>query len=248
VYLAALMLVVPGVVGTDHILWQWVAPIVSLLFLGLTGLLLISDLEHPWRFYMIFTRPQWRSWLVRGAFVIGAYAAVLVAHAAMNLVGAATWQVPLAAAGVPLAVVTAVYTAYLFKQSRGRELWQSALLAPHLLVQAVLAGSAALAPLAWAITPEAVPALLQIVAITAVAHLLLVAAETLHGRGTAHVRLAIHEMVSGTYRSFFVASVAAVAAGILVPWLGVPLVALPLLGLIAYEHAYVQAGQAVPLA
>ena len=29
--------------------------------------LLIWDLEHPERFYLIFTRPQWRSWLVRGA-------------------------------------------------------------------------------------------------------------------------------------------------------------------------------------
>ena len=26
---------------------------------------LIGDLEHPRRFYYIFTRPQWRSWLVR---------------------------------------------------------------------------------------------------------------------------------------------------------------------------------------
>ncbi|MSO46389.1 MAG: 4Fe-4S dicluster domain-containing protein [Acidobacteria bacterium] len=248
VYLAVITLVVAGVLAPNDVLWTWVTPVVSLVFLGLTGVLLISDLEHPWRFYMIFTRPQWRSWLVRGAFVIGAYAAVLVAHAAVNLVGAQAWQMPLAVAGVPLAIMTAVYTAYLFKQSRGRELWQSALLAPHLLVQAVLAGSGALAPLAWAMAPEAVPALLQIVAFSAVAHLGLVAAETLHARGTAHVRLAIHEMVSGTYRGFFMASIAAVAAGVLVPWIGVPLVALPLLGLIAYEHAYVQAGQAVPLA
>jgi hypothetical protein len=86
------------------------------------------------------------------------------------------------------------------------------------------------------------------VAFSAAAHLGFVAAETLHSRGTAHVRLAIHEMVSGTYRGFFLASLAAVAAGVLVPWIGVPLVALPLVGLIAYEHAYVQAGQAVPLA
>jgi Fe-S-cluster-containing dehydrogenase component len=248
VYLVALMLVAAGVIAGGDILWRWAAPVLSLLFLGLTGLLLISDLEHPWRFYMIFTRPQWRSWLVRGAFVIGAYAAVLVAHTAVNLMGVETWQVPLAVAGIPLAVMTAIYTAYLFKQSRGRELWQSALLAPHLLVQAILAGSASLAPVAWLTAPEAVPALLQIVAISAVAHLALVAAETLHGRGTAHVQLALHEMVRGTYRSFFLVSLAAVAAGVFVPWLGVPMVALPLLGLIAYEHAYVQAGQAVPLA
>ncbi len=247
-YLAALLLVAIGGLATDGVLWRWVTPIVSLIFLGLTGLLLIADLEHPGRFYMIFTRPQWRSWLVRGAFIIGAYAALLVLHAAVNVAGAAAWQMPLAVAGVPLAVMTAVYTAYLFKQSRGRELWQSALLAPHLLVQAILAGAASLAPIAWVMAPEAVPALLRIVAFSAVAHLGIVAAETLHSRGTAHVRLAMHEMVSGTYRGFFMASLAAVAAGIFVPWMGVPLVALPLLGLIAYEHAYVQAGQAVPLA
>ena len=44
------------------------------------------------------------------------------------------------------------------------------------------------------------------------AHLGLVAAETLHGRGTVHVQLALHEMVSGTYRGFFLASIVAVAA------------------------------------
>ena len=45
----------------------WRAPVVAGVFLALTGGLLIWDLEHPARFYMIFTRPQWRSWLVRGA-------------------------------------------------------------------------------------------------------------------------------------------------------------------------------------
>jgi formate-dependent nitrite reductase membrane component NrfD len=49
-------------------------------FSRLTGLLLIWDLEHPARFYMIFTRPQWRSWLVKGAFVIAGYSAVLAVH------------------------------------------------------------------------------------------------------------------------------------------------------------------------
>jgi Fe-S-cluster-containing dehydrogenase component len=244
-YLVALLL---GLLEPPGVLWHTVAPVVSLLFLGLTGLILISDLEHPWRFYMIFTRPQWRSWLVRGAFVIGGYGVALVAHLAMTLAEATSWQLPLAVAGVPLAIVTAIYTAYLFAQSRGRELWQSALLAPHLFVQAVLAGAATLAPLAASLEPRAVPALLAIVAASAAAHLLIVAAETLHTRGTVHVRLALHEMVSGTYRPFFLTSLAAVAAGLLVPWLGVLLVPLPLLGLIAYEHAYVQAGQAVPLA
>ena len=39
------------------------------------GAILIADLEHPLRFPLIFLRPQWRSWLVRGAVVITAFAA-----------------------------------------------------------------------------------------------------------------------------------------------------------------------------
>ena len=46
--------------------------------------------------------------------------------------------------GVVLAALAAVYTAFLFAQAGGRDLWQSPLLAWHLLVQAVMAGRAAL--------------------------------------------------------------------------------------------------------
>jgi len=42
-------------------------------------------------------------------------------------------------AGIPLSIMAAVYTAYLFAQARARDLWQSPLLAPHLLVQAIIA-------------------------------------------------------------------------------------------------------------
>ena len=247
-YLVALMFGVPEVTGVPGVLWQTVAPLVALAFLALTGLILISDLEHPGRFYMIFTRPQWRSWLVRGAFVIAGYSLMLVAHLAFTLVGTTEAHLPLAIAGVPLAVVTAIYTAYLFAQSRGRELWQSRLLAPHLFVQAVLAGAATLAPFAAWLEPAVLPALLMTIAASAAAHLVLVAGETIHPRATAHVRLALHEMVAGAYKPYFVGSLFAVAAGVLAPWVGVLLVPLPLIGLIAYEHAYVQAGQAVPLA
>ena len=45
-----------------------------------------------------------------------------------------------------LAAGTAVYTAFLFGQSKGRDLWQSPLLAPHLIVQALTAGAALFAP------------------------------------------------------------------------------------------------------
>ena len=54
-------------------------------FSAITGLLLIWDLEHPARFYMIFTRPQWRSWLVKGAFIIAGYSLVLALHFMLSI-------------------------------------------------------------------------------------------------------------------------------------------------------------------
>ena len=71
-------------------------------------------------------------------------------HFLAALGGRDDWSRALALAGVPLAVLTAVYTAYLFAQAKARDLWQSPLLPPHLLVQAVLAGAAALLPIAAA--------------------------------------------------------------------------------------------------
>ena len=48
---------------------------------------------------------------------------------------------PLAALAAPLALGAAVYTAFLFAQAKARDLWQSALLLPHMAAQAVLAGA-----------------------------------------------------------------------------------------------------------
>src|SRR5205807_4487423 len=125
-------------------LWLWVTPVVSGAFLGLTGLLLIWDLEHPARFYMIFTRPQWKSWLVKGAFIIAGYSVVLALHFVSSLLHSTAMQKWLVIAGLPLSGMTAVYTAYLFAQAKARDLWQNPLLPPHLLTQALLLGSAVL--------------------------------------------------------------------------------------------------------
>ena len=44
--------------------------------------------------------------------------------------------------GAPFALGAAVYTAFLFGQAEGRDLWQSTLLPMHLLVQALMMGAA----------------------------------------------------------------------------------------------------------
>ena len=247
-YLVALLLLLTGQIGDHSPLWLLAAPVLAVVFLGLTGVILIADLQHPLRFIYIFTRPQWQSWLVRGAFIIGGYGAVLAAHFLLGLGGLAAGAGWLAFAGAPLAAMTAIYTGYLFAQAKARDLWQNPLLPPHLLVQSLLAGSAALMPIAIWVEPHAVLPLGVVLATAAAVHLLMVAGEVTLTHPTAHARLAAHEMTGGHYARFFWTGVILVAAAVAAPLIGVLAAPAALLGLLAHEHAYVQAGQSVPLA
>jgi Fe-S-cluster-containing dehydrogenase component/formate-dependent nitrite reductase membrane component NrfD len=253
VYLVVALLVLFGVVSKTDPLWLWVTPIVSGAFLGLTGGLLLWDLEHPERFYLIFTRAQWRSWLVKGAFIITGYGLVLLVHFVASWIGARSLQTWLMIAGIPLSVLTAVYTAYLFAQAKARDMWQNPLLPPHLLVQAMLLGSAVLLR-----SVQAETVLVWTLGVTSLIHLLMIWGEVSLTHPTAHARLAIHEMVRGRYRSYFWTGILLSLLGGLVAWLvmvgviepslsvsGAPLA---LVGMMLFEHAYVQAGQSVPLA
>ena len=246
-YLVVLALALAGALDWQDDLWRWGAPLLGGAFLALTGAVLIWDLEHPRRFLYIFTRPQWRSWLVRGAYVIAGYSAVLATHFAASVAGFEAPQRWLAIAGAPLAGMTAVYTGYLFAQAKARDLWQDPLLVPHLLVQAALAGAAAALVAATALgspTEE----LEWILVAAALAHLLMIAAQASTTHATTHAALASHELTRGRYGRWFWAGAVLVAAAAVTPLLGVAAAPLALAGLLAHEHAYVQAGQAVPLA
>jgi formate-dependent nitrite reductase membrane component NrfD/ferredoxin len=264
VYLVAALLVLFGFLKAESPLWLWVAPVVSGAFLGITGLLLIWDLEHPARFYMIFTKAQWKSWLVKGAYIIAGYSLVLAAHFVASIAGFTSIQNWLMIAGIPLSVLTAVYTAYLFAQAKARDLWQNPLLPPHLLVQALLLGAAVLMPFALvsAFTLPAndffSPAFLAIVWILGIAsllHFLMILGEVSLTHPTAHARVAIWEMTRARYKNpFWIGVLLSIIGGALpvtilfgasIGLAGVPLA---LVGLMLYEHAYVQAGQSVPLA
>lgn len=247
-YLVPLALCLFGLLSWESALWVWAAPIVAGVFLALTGLVLIADLEHPSRFLYIFTRPQWRSWLVRGGFIIAAFSIALAAHFVATLLGATSSTAWIALLGGPLAAATAAYTAYLFAQAKARDLWQNPLAPAHLTVQAALLGAAALALLAPRMHASAAPALHAVVAFAAGIHLLLVLGEHTLTHTTAHAKLAAREMTRGRYAAFFIVSVALVAAGVLTPWIGPFGAVAAAIGLLAYEHAYVQAGQSVPLA
>ncbi|HZE71061.1 MAG TPA: 4Fe-4S dicluster domain-containing protein [Pyrinomonadaceae bacterium] len=270
IYLVAALLLLFGVLRPDGPLWLWVTPVLSGGFLAATGGLLVWDLEHPERFFLIFTRPQWKSWLVKGAFIIAAYSLVLALHFLGSLMGATSLQRWLIVPGIPLSILTAVYTAYLFAQAKARDMWQNPLLPPHLLVQALLLGSAMLLPLAvWLqgtrtadgllnVTPATLVSLLWIFATASLLHVLMVWGEVSLTHPTAHARLAIWEMTNGRYKSDFWFGLALSVLGGLLPWLaifgyvstslGVGGAPMALIGMMLFENAYVQAGQSVPLA
>jgi Fe-S-cluster-containing dehydrogenase component/formate-dependent nitrite reductase membrane component NrfD len=249
VYLVAAFLQLSSGPPTTSPLWLTTTPLVALLALGLTGLLLIADLEHPRRFYLLFLRPQWKSWLVRGAFIITLFGLALLLHGALGLLGIPPpgWLVVV---GVLSAVLTAVYTAYLFAQAKARDLWQSALLPPHLLVQAWIAGLAT-----FYLMGGGDPGVALHLNAAVLVHLLLVLGELTVTHTTAHSRLALREMTHGRFRGFFRASVglmigAALAPALAAAWplLGYVSALSALAGLACYEHAHVQAAQSVPLA
>ena len=238
-----------GILPWGNAAVRWAAPALALVFLAATGALLIADLKHPMRFYLIFTRHHWRSWLVRGSVILGGYGGALALYLVASLAGATTARQVLGALGLPLAVAAAVYTAYLFAQAKARDMWQSPLLAPHLAVQAALAGAAAMLPLlAWLAPGRPVTADEIILAVAAAAHLALVAGEITLPHVTAHARLAMHELTRGRHHRPFGLGMVLIAAAVAAPWIGTLAAPLALAGLLAYEHAYVQAGQSVPLA
>lgn len=247
-YIVPLLLVASGLMRADSPLWLWVAPIVSGIFLAITGGLLIWDLEHPARFYMIFTRPQWKSWLVKGAFIIAGYSLVLALHFASTLMGSTSLQRVLAWPGLLLAAMTAIYTAYLFAQAKARDMWQNPLLPPHLCVQALLLGSATLVPFSIWLEPALTRMLLWALGASSVLHLLMIWGEVTLAHPTTHARLAVWEMTSNRYRAFFWTGIVLTLVGALAPLFGPIVVPFALAGLLLYEHAYVQAGQSIPLA
>ncbi len=131
----------------------WVAPLaaeaqalgwIGVIFTVITAILLVSDLHKPSRFFYVLTRPNTTSWLVKGGWVITAHGALsfLWAVGAGARPGLATG---LAVASVPLAILMSIYTAFLFRQARGRELWSEDIWLPAVLAVQSLVSAVAIA-------------------------------------------------------------------------------------------------------
>jgi len=111
-----------------------------------------------------------------------------------------------------------------------------------------MAGAGVLAIVAQGSEPESVGPLTWIFAVASGLHLLAILVEFSGDHPTAHATLAAKEAHSGRYAGFFAVGVLTAVIGLTAPLVGPVAAVIAVPGLLAYEHAYVQAGQSVPLA
>ncbi|NNC80398.1 MAG: polysulfide reductase NrfD [Acidimicrobiales bacterium] len=233
-------------------------PIVAAVFLGLTSVLLIGDLKQPGRFYYLLTRGNTTSWLVKGAYVLMAFGLVAGLWFLGGVVDSSSTLEILAIPAAILGASVAGYTAFLFAQCEGRDLWQTPLLLPMLLARAVAAGAAAWAIADIFVDVPAPDAVYWALIGGAVAVLALSWMETV-SHGTRHVELAVHNMVKGDNSPLFwgglaLGAVVPIVFSLFALWaddgsvaLGVIAGIAALIGMFLSETAFVRAGQSVPL-
>lgn len=251
-----------GLFGLDPNAMVW-GGLLSVVAILVTTALLIIDLERPERFLWILLRPQWKSWLTRGAFLLIGFATVSGLWWAAEVAAfyevfafpelgrtVAVWVT------VPLAIGAAIYTAFLFAQAEGRDLWQGPLLPVHLLVQALMMGSGAMLLLGAfvALDAEMMAVARWTFGTTLVADLFVTLLGEFGIRHATEVAArASHEITRGKYRNQFWWGAIVVGhlipLGLLVPDAAMASAAAMLLatiGLYQYEHAFVMAPQEVP--
>lgn len=219
--------------------------ITSIVFLTITTVLLISDLKQPKRFHWIVFRPQWRSWLTRGAFILMGFGIFL----GICLLSAFIAMPPVVfRAAFSLTVVfafgSAIYSAFLFWQAKGRDFWQSPLFSVHLIVMALLAGSATIILL-----NDETPAVRGVLLAALILHGMLIAFDLIGVHSTADATIAAHYV----YKKNKLFWLGAIGVGIVLPLalliageIGIPGL-FALVGMLLYEKVWIKAGQVVPL-
>jgi Fe-S-cluster-containing dehydrogenase component/formate-dependent nitrite reductase membrane component NrfD len=256
--LLAVLLV--GIDVRDSALADVIPGLLALVGIALTGAFLVWDLKRPDRFYYLFTRPQWRSWLALGAQCINLAA---LTAALFTLAAVAGWdgardvlRWPL----IPGGLVLAGYTAFLFNQCEGRDLWQSPLLLPHTVINALVAGSAALGVIGLLVDSPArlLRALAWVLLGSVVASAVIIALDVFGKHPTRQAERAALNLRRDLFaRRFWIGGIAtglvapalltaaflAAGGGALLGVAGL----LALVGLWFYEDAWVRAGQSVPL-
>ena len=219
---------------SDTTLW-WALGL-GLFFLMATGALLVKDLDRPDRFLNVLLRPQWKSWLVRGGYTISIFGGLMALLAVLmffDLKGGFTpvlYGITLAAA-----TMTAIYTAFLFAQAKGRDFWQSPSLALHMLVHSFMAGAAVFL-IVNLITKEGIvwtDYLRNTLIIGLLVNMALMVLEFVTTHPTQEAKLTVKMILKGRYRNMF--------------WIGAVLVGnvLPLVMLLIGSDAMLSAAASV---
>jgi Fe-S-cluster-containing dehydrogenase component/formate-dependent nitrite reductase membrane component NrfD len=249
----------------SHWVFEAAAPQLALVFLAATVALLVLDLKRPERFLRILWMPQWRSWLVIGGYILLAFGGFIMLWLATQTFGWFLLEGPAMALGGIFAAGSAIYSAFLFKQARGRVFWHSSVTPVHLLVQAFVAGAAMLL-LVLAIESlisghrpgdEAWQFLYYELMGALVANGVLIASELFMPEDNVERRRAVRLITRGYFSKLFWSG--AVILGLLIPLIAlasgaaqingiaIAVSLLTLAGIYIWEHIWVQAGQAVPL-
>ncbi len=234
------------------------APALSLALITLTALMLVVDLERPERFMRVLLQPNWSSWLAIGSFLLAISGALSALWLIVELAGGEGAIAIIAWITVPLSLGVAVYSAFLFWQAPGRELWQTWVFAPHLVARAVVGGAAALQiVLAFAETEREPNEALAVALLVGLGVSALATAVEFSRRGTVHLRRATALAVRGRLAPLLWGGVAgghAISAALAVVYLAADgsaglLVAgaiVALVSLFALDEVWVRAGQSVP--
>lgn len=252
-------------------LFTILAPAAALLFTGITTLLLVADLHRPERFYYILLKPNPRSWLVAGTWILILYSMLAAVWLGCGAAFTGPVRPPIIAAAAIAGAFSAGYSAFLFAQAKGRDLWQSPLFLWHLLVQAIVAGAAIIALLAvldgYPHIADAADGGRGIVRASnfllfggVVLSMLMVLGELLLTPFSADAHYAADMILRGRLRNMFWLGVVALGtgapAGLLLYALAADAASAPLevlaavlslAGLLIFEKVWIIAGQAAPL-
>ena len=146
-YVVAVLAMLSGLVEMDDSLWAMTLGI-GIVFLAITGLLLVIDLDRPERFLYVMLRPNWDSWLVKGAYILSCYGGILALSTGVIILDLDRAILTyLAIAGVPLALLTGMYTAWLLMQAKGRSWSEDSLLPAKFLIETLAIGAAVFLPI-----------------------------------------------------------------------------------------------------
>ena len=229
---------------------------ISLLFLGLTGMFLVMDLDRPDRFLNVLFRPQWKSWLVRGGYTITLFGLL------MTIWGAATifqWAIPerlLVWTTAVFSLVLAIYTAFLFAQAKGRDFWQSPTLPLHMFIHSVMAGAAVFSLIDLFMASDLwMTRLAGLLSVAIVINLLILMTELSISHPTKGASMVVKMILKGRYSKLFWGGTLFV--GNVIPLLLIHLIpgkialglagTLVIIGIYITEKIWVEAPQRIPL-